>query len=116
MIPTRTGVINSTGGAFIIDYSLTGDASTKYLTIDVNAVEVVNVSTSTSGIILVNPGDEVSIQAGGSNGTAITMVMTVTDNGSVVYTNTQTGDLSYTDFYSYFPTGNGSITVTIGTV
>jgi len=118
MIPTRIGVLNAAGpGVFAIDYSLTGDAATKEMTIDVNAVEVVNCTSSCSGRIYVDSGKTVQVAANGLDSVNISMTLTVVDGSNTLYNNTQSGSTTFSDSYGpYTPTTNGSITVLIGTV
>jgi hypothetical protein len=118
MIPTRIGVLNAAGtGVFAIDYTLTGDAATKEMTIDVNAVEVVNCTSNCSGRIYVDSGKTVQVAATAIDSVNISMTLTVVDGVSTLYNNTQTGDLSFTDsFGPYTPVANGSITVLAGTI
>jgi len=99
---------------FTIDYSLSGTAPNKELSIDVNEVNVVFCSGDCSGTITVSPGDTVYISTNcfTTPPLIVSLDVNVIDNGTTVYSNSQGGGTSASDNYGdYTPTGDGSITV-----
>jgi hypothetical protein len=98
---------------YTISYSLSGTATNKELSIDVNTINVVFCNDDCSGTITVSPGDTVDIFTScfTSPPSYVSLDVNVIDNGTLVHTTFQTELISATDSYSYTPTGNGSISV-----
>jgi hypothetical protein len=99
---------------YTIDYSLSGTAANKELSIEVNETSIVYCGDECSGTITISPGDTVymSTTCFTSPPSTVSLDVTVVDNGTTVYSNLQKETEDATDNYGdYEPTGNGSITV-----
>lgn len=100
-----------------IDWSTGDDGSgaSFSFSIEVDGLSVVSVTESSSGYIMIYPGNKIQTYINGSSttpGLIAESTLLVVDNGASVYNNVTTG-MSVNDGFYYEPTGDGSISATV---
>ena len=98
---------------YTISYQLGGGAPTKSLEIKVNGTTVVTCGDGgCNGDITITPGDyvEASVACSTTFPLLVSLDFQIVDNGSTLYSNSQSGNSSASDGYGpYYPSGNGTI-------
>jgi hypothetical protein len=104
--------IDSPFSGYTIDWSFSQGAQSGNFSISVNGIQVVYTTVGNSGQIVVSPGDYVSavVGAGAQSPLIAQADLTVTDNGTTIYTNSSQGYPFAGESYGpYYPSGNGAI-------
>jgi cell division septation protein DedD len=112
--PTPTQTPTSTQTQYSISYNLVGDASSEYLRISDNSIDIVNCSSNCGGSFAATQFDYIQIYTTGSGNPPLIgqIDLTVVDNGTTVYNVSNTGYPTAEASYAYYPTGDGTIDAT----